>query len=392
MKHPCLALALSLSAGFAAAQDLIYYKFDSACTTEIINYATGAQALGNGTLQSNSAISPYDVGYYDNCLAGGAVVAPTYYNRVVTGWNPSTQPLTGDLTIAWFMRLRTGASVGTTLTYLAGAPSGGIRLFTNGIAGLGLLQREILQSGGTPTARDFQLPAATFDVQAAAAAGWVHMAIVVNAAAQTADWFVNGASLVQLTNVPGALMTLAGPYTIGSYSTAATGAGSPYDIDEYILSNRAYSTAEVLALANGTRGADGDYTSNVPSQCGAGNASLASAGGAPSLGNLGYGLQITTTQPSVYLLLVGLDRCLLNGSVPLPLDGTPLLPLLNGCWIVADAPVLLSGVTIAGPAVQPFPIPSTLALGTNLYTQALALDVVTSASSMSNGFASAIGF
>jgi hypothetical protein len=49
-------------------------------------------------------------------------------------------------------------------------------------------------------------------------------------------------------------------------------------------------------------------------------------------------------------------------------------------------------VTIGGPATQAFPIPTTLPLGTNLYTQALALDVVTSASSMSNGCASAVGF
>ena len=110
MRH--ITAAVSLFTSLVTAQDFLHYKFDSACTTEIINYATGPQAFaGNGTLQSNSALSPFDTGVFGGSLAGGANAAPTYYNRVVSGWDPSAQPLTGDLTMAWFMRLRSGAAL-----------------------------------------------------------------------------------------------------------------------------------------------------------------------------------------------------------------------------------------------------------------------------------------
>ncbi|MCC7065345.1 MAG: hypothetical protein IT456_21235, partial [Planctomycetes bacterium] len=112
-------LSIALLTSTSIAQYFIHYKFYSVCTNEVINYATGPQALAsNGTLQSNSTISPFDVGMFGGCLAGGSTAAPTYYNRVTTGWNPSTQNVVGDLTMAWFMKQRTGSTVGTGLNYL----------------------------------------------------------------------------------------------------------------------------------------------------------------------------------------------------------------------------------------------------------------------------------
>lgn len=144
-------LVTLLSAVSATAQDFIHYKFDGNCSNEVINYANGAQALAsNGVLTTTSTTSSFDVGVFGGSLAGGNHLAANgalFYNRVTTGWNPSTQNVTGDLTMAWFMKER--APVGTTLPYLMGAPSGGFRLFTNGIAGQGLYQRVILASPET---------------------------------------------------------------------------------------------------------------------------------------------------------------------------------------------------------------------------------------------------
>jgi len=330
-------------------------------------------------------ISPFGTGMFGGCLAGGANLAPTYYNRVITGWNPGTQPIVGSLTMAWFMKLRSGASVGTTLCYIMGAPSGGFRLFTNGVAGTGLYQREIVPSGGNPL-RDFVLPAATTNVQALAAAGWVHIAMVFDSTAQTANWYVNGSSVLQLNGVPGASITLAGPFQVGYYSSP-----SAYDIDEFFMSLRALSAAEVLVLSLSQRAGDGDYTSGIPSQCGAGNVVVASSGGPPTIGNLGYALTVTATTPSIYLLLAGFDRCLFGGAIPLPFDGTPILPLLNGCWVLTDAPVLFNGTALGGPETIPLPIAATVGPGTAIYWQALGIDITTFASSMSNGFATSIG-
>ncbi len=385
--------AFACVTSFLTAQDFIHYKFDANCTGEVINLANGPQAFpGNGTLQSNSTISAFDVGLFGGCLAGGSNVATTYYNRVVSGWNPSTQPITGDLTIAWSMRLRAGANIGTSLNYLLGAPSGGHRLFTNGVASTGLMQREVLASGGNSGVRDFLLPAATMNVQALAAAGWTHIALVVDTATLTATWYVNGANVFQLANVPGALINLNGPYMVGAYSAAATAAGSAYDIDEFLISLRAYSAAEILVMSTTPRAGDGDYLSAIPAQCGSGNVTLASSGGAPSAGNLAYSLDVTATTPSLYVMMLGFDRCLFGGAIPLPLDGTPFSPLLNGCWILADPAVTIGGAALAGTAPNALPIPATAPYGAAIYSQVLALDAVTLASSMSAGFASSVGF
>jgi len=392
MRHLPFAAIAALSV-CATAQDFIHYKFDANCTNEVINYATGPMAFpANGTLQSNSAISPWDAGVFGGCLAGGANAAPTYYNRVITGWDPSTQPITGSLTIAWFMRQRAGSAIGTGLNYLLGAYSGGHRLFTNGVAGVALLQREILVSGGNNGVRDFQLPVATINIQALAATGWTHVAMVIDSTAQTASWYVNGVSVFQLSNVPGALINLAGSYMIGAYTNTATGAGSVYDIDEFLMSLRAYSATEILALSLSPKAGDGDYRSGTTSQCGAGNVTLSSSGGAPSSGNLAYSLDVSAVTPSLFVLLAGFDRCVFGGAIPLPLDGTPLTPLLNGCWILADAPVTLSGVVLGPPSSLSLPIVPTVPFGFAIYSQVLALDAVTLATSMSSGFATSVGF
>jgi hypothetical protein len=382
-------VALTILASSALAQDFIHYKFDANCTAEVINYATGPQALAaNGVFQSN-ATTQFDAGAFGGCLAGGSA-SPAGYNRVITGWDPGTQNVTGSLTMAWFMKER--YAPGTGLSYLAGAPSGGFRLFTNGVASTGLYQRTILAGGGNGVnasiTNDFWLPPANANIQALAAAGWIHVAMVIDATAQTADWYVNGVSVLQLPNVPGALINAPGPFQLGYYSLAA---GSPYDIDEFVMSLRAYSAGEILALSLAPKAGDGDYRSGIPSQCGAGNVTLVSSGGAPALSNFLYGLDVSTTTTSLYVLLLGLDRCSFGGAIPLPLDGTPLAPLLSGCWILADAPVTLAGVASPVPATIPLPILPSFPLGAAIYSQVLALDGVTFATSMSNGFVSSIG-
>ena len=55
MRNLMLA-AIAALAPALSAQDFIHYKFDANCTSEVINYATGPQALAsNGTLQTSSA-------------------------------------------------------------------------------------------------------------------------------------------------------------------------------------------------------------------------------------------------------------------------------------------------------------------------------------------------
>lgn len=375
----------------ANAQDFIQYSFDSTCTNEVINLATGTLALAsNGTLETNSATSPYAAGVFGgSSLSGGASLST--YNRVRTGWDPSVQPITGDFTMAWFMKERTAP--GTSLSYIMGAPSGGIRLFTNGVAGRGLYQRTILAGGGNGTnasiTQDFFLPAANADIQTLAAAGWVHVAIVVDATAQTADWYVNGSSVLQLTGVPGAQLNLAGPFTVGYYTNA-----SLYDLDEFLISLRAYTPAEILALSLAKKAGAGDYTSGIAAQCNPGNVTLDSTGGAPAIGNFNYGLTINVTQPSLYVLLFGFNRCsFAGGTFALPLDAGTLAPFAAGCWILTDIASQVVGIANPGqPALLPIPIPPVASyVGLDLYGQAVGVDLATSALAASNGVLTSIG-
>lgn len=377
--------AFSLS---ATAQDFIHYKFDSTCSNEVVNYATGPQALAsNGTLQSTSAGSPWTTGMFGGALAAGTAVAPAYYNKVLTGWDPSTQNITGSLTMAWFMRH--GATSGSASLYLMGAPSGGFRLFTNGIAGRGLYQRIILAGGGNGTnstiANDFYLPAATADIQTLAAANWVHVAMVIDATAQTATWYVAGQPVLTLNNVPGALITAAGPFQVGYYSSA-----SEYDLDEFLMSLRAYTPAEILALSLAPQAGDGDYSSGIGSQCA--GVGLGSTGGRPTIGNVLYGLNVNTAANAIWSLQFGFNRCSLGGVLPLPLDIGTLAPAGAGCWLLTDMVGSAGGITGGAPVAVALPIlPIPSFSGMNLYSQAFTIDLGTQAIAASNGFAISVG-
>jgi hypothetical protein len=382
MHHLTLA-AIAALAATSAAQEFLHYKFDSNCTTEVVNYATGPSAFAqNGTFETNTT-TPFAPGVFGGALAGG-VDSTNQYNRVRTNWTPQAQPLTGDMTFAFFAKERT--SPGTALNYLCGVTTSANRLFTNGVAQRGLYFRNIVASG--PQGVDLSALTAVLDFQTLAAANWVHIAIVVDQAATTATWYANGTQVHQVTGVGGALINSAGIFMVGSQLSTLE---SNYDLDEFLISNRAFTAAEVLALSLSPFAGDGDYTSAIPSQCGAGNVTLSSSGGRPFDGNLLYTLNVAPTTTSLFVLLAGFDRCSFGGTIPLPLDGTPLAPLLAGCWIVADAPVTLAGV--AGPAPSPIalPLPSGTPPALGIFTQVLALDAATFATSMSNGFATSVG-
>lgn len=373
-----LSLALSLATP-TTAQDLLLYKFEGACTTEVINYAP--LGLPNGTLQIGLGTG-FTPGYVGDALAGGDTVA-NLRNVVRTGWNPSLDPITGNLTIAFWARQAT--PVTTAATYLFGMLTTGFRLATSGGAGNGLWLRSL--GGPTP---DLLLPDTIVNFRALAAANWVHTAVTIEASTGSANWYINGNSVLTVPGYSAIDINTFGEFLVGGYGATLA---SPYHLDEFLLSRRLYTPAEIAQLANGTRAGVGTYTSGAPGQCGAGNVTLDTVGGRPALGNLTHGIRITTTGPALWLLLYGETRCTFGGSLPLPLAGGLLLPQLNGCTILADAPILLSGFSggPGTPSLVPLPITSTTPMGAWAWCQALAIQVGSNNVAMSDGLALSVG-
>lgn len=333
----------------APAQDFILYKFDAACSSEVVNHARGPGAFaGNGILESNTGGNPFTNGRFREALAGGDP-SLGHYNRVRTGWTPSTQPLLGDLTMSFWVRQRTPSS---TISYFSGTSwSSGTRLFTGGPAGRGLYQRAVVTSGGNGASPvDLLLPESAADVQSLAAARWTHIALVVDSTAGTVQWYVDGAPVFLLPNVGPARIASTGEYMIGYQSTTNE---SNYDHDEYLISNRAYTSSEVQDLFLAPRAGDGVFTSGIPGQCG--TATLRSYGGRPALGNGGYGLEIDSPWPGFYLLVLGYSRCRALNVTPLPVELTLYAP---GCWLLTDVVASRGGTASGAPVRVAMPIPS----------------------------------
>lgn len=369
---PCLLAAF---APLAAAQDRILYKFDGACTNEVINHAP--LGYGNGTLTAANGTG-FTSGRFAGGLAAGNLVTGQR-NLVDTGWSPATTPWTGDLTIAFWARQET--SFTTQLSYLFGMDTSGFRLFTNGAAGRGLYLRGL--SG------DLLLADTVVDFINLASAGWVHVAVTIDDTAHVATWYVNGAAVSVVGGAPDTQIDMVGTLRLGGYAGVV---GSAYALDEVLFSQRVYSPAEIAELATGTRAGFGAYSSGTTTQCNPGLIALDSTGGRPFFGNLGYSLRVTATVPQLWLLLYGETRCTLGGVVPLPIDGGLLLPALAGCQVLADPLLLVQGGVMPGsPAPIPLPINTALPSGASAFCQVLGLQA-NGTVAMSNGFTVSVGF
>jgi hypothetical protein len=357
------------------AQDTLHYRFDEGCGSEVINLATGS-AVGNASLVTTlpgGVAAARITGQFGAAMSGSVFPAGGGNTYLNTGWAPSTP--TGSFSFAMWIRNRPGNPTAIAFGYLFGATGGNLRLFT-GSSG------KMFLSGFPGSATSVT------NLTTLLNSGWVHVACTVDATTSQASWYVNGApdgvsTFTGVVSIPGT------NFTVGARNNTG-GSVSPLDTDEFVLTTNVWTAAEVAAMIAAPRAGDGDYLSGIAGQCGSGNVVLGSTGGAPQLGNLGYSLTVSATTPSLYVLLAGFDRCIYGGVLPLPLDATPLVPLLNGCWILADAPITIGG-TVVGTDVLPLPIGLGVPAGANVYTQALALDLATLGSSMSSGFATSPG-
>lgn len=347
------------------AQDFLLYRFDSGDTAGVEpNLATGPTAFPmSGTVETNTG-APHTDGRFGTALAAGNALTGEY-NRVRTGWVPSAAPLDGDLTFAFWMRQR---NVVTSPSLLCGVTvASGVRVFTSSIAGRGLYYRAVLASGSnTSIPQDLLLPAAAADIQTLAAAGWVHVALVVDSAARTAQFYVDGAPVYTKANAGPARLASSGEFLVGFQGTSSE---SPYDLDEFLISNRAYAPAEIQELFTGPqpRSREVPYTMDRP-LCGA--AELRGCDGPPDLGNANYGLELESDARGVFMLFVGHQRDTLGGTVALPVELQPF----DGCWLLTDIDARRVGSKSAQKVRIPLPIPDLAVEELVLYAQGFLLE------------------
>ena len=370
---PLFSIVLSLASVAAcltsvrAQDDVLHYDFRSASPT---NYARGPKAgPAKGALVSTNA-KPWQGGKRDRALAG----TDTWdykknigsHNYVDTGWKSA---LTGSFTVGWYLRQRL-APPRIGALYLWGGDRG-FRAFIGGRAGSGV---SVAGWGG----REY-LDLNKTSVQGIAFSRWVHVALVVDAKAKLASWYVDG-KFVQsqpLFDAP-RLAQRAQGFRIGGY--VRTDRPSFWNLDEFRLTARALTEVEI----RGWLRAGAEYGVGC-------NATLRpTGGGKPIIGTSNYTLELRGPAKAAAMLGIGFSPNFLAGVIPLPIDLGVLTPKLKGCKWQTSMDAIVIGVTSAQGRVSfPWPLPKDPSLiGLVFYNQALVLGKASAASS--NGWLFAV--
>lgn len=358
-------------AATATGQDLLHYKFDEVYGSKVVNYAAGSLAPSQGTIVSSLPGAPaasWAPGRFGAGALAGSIASPNTPNRLDTGWVPGT--FSGSLSYALWLKVAYNQPA-PSLCYVFGSPtSGQFRVFTGGSG--------IWFTSGAGFASQSTLA----NIYNLANGNWVHLAFVADAASLTATYFVNGVAEPSRTITVAPTWTSPVPFTVGQQLVGS--AGSIFDIDEFLLANRAMTAVEIAALAQEPRAGNAGYGS------GCGPLSLGSVGGVPALGNFGYGLELSSPQAGIALLGIGGNRATYAGQ-PLPFDLGSLLGY-GACTIDSSFDLTtLFAVLGPQPAVFGMPIPPLPAfLGVTFYAQAPGL-LGGSSYATSNAFAIAIG-
>jgi hypothetical protein len=282
---------------------------------------------------------------------------PRRLSVFATGWRGG---LSGDLTLAWFMKQRGALPAECDLF---GGP-GNLRVFTGGAAGTGLGC-----AGWNGNAAPLLF---TGDIQSRAT-NWLHIALVIDTVLGQARWYVDGvlrgttpiSQGVEIPYAPNDHLRL------GVHQTVTN--GNVYDLDEFRLCGKVASAATIgswmgAALAASGRAASG----RAGVACGA---NLYDELGPPTLGNHQYRLWAVGPPGSPLIVCLGVTNQL--GAIELPFDLGAALPYLQGCGWFSDMAVLLPGVTQSnGSGLVPLAVPNVGALlGALLQNQAILLDL-----------------
>jgi len=337
MRTTLLVVLLTFSLTLEA-QDILHYKFDAGCGTDVINFADGSN-VGSGTMVStlaNSPASSWTTGKWRGGMAGSSKTAPTGDNYVNCGWNVGN--FSGSFSISMWIRNKPGNPQSIAFGYLFGTTGSSFRCFTGASGKL-----FVGGWGGTPS----NLVNAA-DLTTLLNKGYVHVVLVVDTSKSTATYYINGVA-DQPISLTGSVAFSGTNFSVGKYSTSTT---SPMDFDEFLFTRKVLTAADVKRLGSSQQAGAGAF--------GTGNAgTLTPGGGRPSLGNVLFHLTIKDTSAVPFLLFIGSNRCKLSNTHNLPADLGTILPGFTGVTVYTDIDLItLSGVLTNGTATMRLPVPN----------------------------------
>ncbi len=375
--HPIGAIALAaLLASTGIAQDVLYYKFDDPGATPINLAARSGIAPGEATINSRNATPPWVPGRFGTAFSGGA--ASTTWQYVDTGYNVAFQ---GSFTVAFFCRNRVPLPSTSGAVIFRGPGSNG--RFIADVSGS--TQDLLIRGFGGSMRSDGTFLSKTMS-------GWVHVALVADWTNRVVRLYIDGVSGIPLplTTMP-FVDPRDGPLRIGKTSSSTTGS---FDIDEFRLTLRAASAAEVQRWATTDTAADGPFGAACHPR---GRVVLLDSNeathGPPAIGNARYALELFGLAGTDYTLMLGTNRLRFAG-LPLPLDLKIVDPGLAGClWHTSGDIASFTGrLDAAGAARLALPVPNVPAIvGINVFSQAVLYSGALSRFMSSNAFVSAIG-
>jgi PKD repeat protein len=339
--------------------ELLEYQFNEVRGNRVANTASTTAAPTFGTVATSAWQTDPGRAYFKGNEAGFGSLAidnvTPYDNFVTTNWPLSIQ---GSHTIMFWSRW--GGVTGTAYPF-------GVSVTTPSSARCwkSSTTLQLLSWGQVPTTSTATQPSTL-------AGTWRNWCIVVDDAAGTAQWYLDGvADGVQTSFTPNTFNLQAAPLFVGSYSTLRTSNFTRYfDMDDFRIYSRALTPAQIqteIAAENPT-------TANMEAGCVDSNsfAPSLSANGAPQIGNLGFALVASGLEPArPAAVYIGLGAYL-GGFLPLDLSGTGIFN--GGCNLLVSPDIILNFPTGAGTVVLPAPIPIDPTLqGGHTYNQVILL-------------------
>ncbi|MBK8980013.1 MAG: PKD domain-containing protein [Planctomycetes bacterium] len=352
-----------------ASADILEFQFNEPRGARVNNTAstTIAPAYGTVTLPAGppNAIWQGDAGRTGfganepgiGCL--GADNVTPYESRIDTGWPFN---IVGSHTIMFWARVQSVTSFG----YAFGGSVGSARCYHDG-------SRWSLRSyGSLGTASTAYVLSASNPMTLV---GWNHWAMVLDDAAGTAQWYLNGvADGTPTAFSPNTFVASGlGNFIVGDYGTLTSSHFTRYaDMDDFRIYGRALTPAEIMtamASENATTGTFGNGCSGPAT-----TPFIGAGGSAPVIGNPTFTIDVGGMEAFVPQALNIAAFAVAGGVLPYNLGG--VLPTFAGCSaeLFPDVSVGLAGTATAS---VPIAIPAIPALaGAHAYAQAIVLGSV----------------